>query len=233
MSAFTPNNTKTDRYCSAVHPRGQRLTHDEGPSTHSGSSRVGGTVGRSAPRAASGVALGSGMPPARRRGTGDPGGRLVRVQAEGAQGPGRDPDGVPAARAPVRIDTAGEVDTDAVRAEGPPVDPPVPQSGAEGFRGPRAARRVLVRHDGHPGRVRLVAPPALRTRSAHGAERSGHLPARASRPSTYVARTWMSPMRDGSTRCGSSPSTTRSARIPAARAPAASSQRQARAPATV
>ncbi len=54
-----------------------------------------------------------------------------------------------------------------------------------------------------------------------------HRAARASRPSTKVRTISMSPIREGSTRCGSSPSTTRSARIPGARAPAVSSQRQA------
>lgn len=45
-----------------------------------------------------------------------------------------------------------------------------------------------------------------------------------SRPSTYVATTSMSPMREGATLRGSSPSTTRSARLPGVRLPTLSSQ---------
>lgn len=250
MSAFNLNNTKRATHCSAAgrHPSRLRSCHRavrrrsrgvvptaRKQSKEPSANGVGGgdeRMGRQRPGPAPGVAPGCRALPAGRAGTGGRGGGPIGVRARvlgasapagAAHRPRRSPSASTPWRRAKRTGLAARASTrrpgSAVRrgwgrqgvADGP--------TGSRGTRRPRTRRPTPL-----PPR-----PPGSRTWAPGVAQ-----PARrASRPSTKVPTISMSPIREGSTRCGSSPSTTRSARSPGARAPADPSQRQAWAPATV
>lgn len=250
MSTFNLNNTKRATHCSAAgrHPSCLRSCHravrrrsgGAAPiarkhSKEPSANGVGGgdeRMGRQRPGPAPGVAPGCHALPAGRAVTGGRGSGPIGVRARvlGASAPAgaaHRPRRSPSASTPWRrAKRTGLAARASTRRHGPAV------RRGWGRRGSRTARRVLAGHDGHPPAADPAPTPSARV-PRHG-RRAWRQPAmRASRPSTKVPTISMSPIREGSTRCGSSPSTTRSARSPGARAPADPSQRQAWAPATV
>ncbi len=250
MSAFNLNNTKRATHCSAAghHPSCLRSCHravrrrsgGAAPiarkhSKEPSANGVGGgdeRMGRQRPGPAPGVAPGCRALPAGRAVTGGRGGGPIGVRARvlgasapagAAHRPRRSPPASPRGGEPSGRDSR----------RGHPLGATAPRSGAGGGAGDRGRPDGFSRDTTatHPAADPAPTPSA---RVARHGRRAWRQPARrASRPSTKVPTISMSPIREGSTRCGSSPSTTRSARSPGARAPADPSQRQAWAPATV